>query len=414
MVFCARPGFGRIDLAALVSFACPGLLYGLSLVAEVTSRRLVVSYRSHVPWVGLLFSFEWHLVWASVSGMETILFALIVTSVLSMLAVGNRNFVLLGLLIGLSVWLRPDGVTLLGPVILIAILDGTSWRYRSNSILRVIIGFGFLFALYLLFNLLIAGTPLPNTFYAKQAEYAGLQEVSIFKRYLGIFLLSLTGVGIVLLPGAISLSVGAIKKRSWGILAGMIWFFGYLGLYAWRLPVIYQHGRYVIPAMPILFLWGMVSLVGFQSVPRWRWLLGMVWKFSLVLIAAIFWLLGAQAYAKDVAFIESEMVIAARWVNQNTPTNALIAAHDIGALGYFAGRPMIDLAGLISPEVVPFIRDEEQLAGYLDRRKADYLVTFPDWYPGITSNLEPVFVTKGHFAPVMGGTNMAVYRWKER
>jgi hypothetical protein len=24
---------------------------------------------------------------------------------------------------------------------------------------------------------------------------------------------------------------------------------GYLGLYAWRLPVIYQHGRYVIPAM---------------------------------------------------------------------------------------------------------------------------------------------------------------------
>ena len=55
---------------------------------------------------------------------------------------------------------------------------------------------------------------------------------------------------------------------------------------------------------------------------------------SLTLLA-----LSSQAYAQDVAFIENEMVTMARWVNVNTPEDALIASHDIGAIGYFTERP---------------------------------------------------------------------------
>ena len=39
--------------------------------------------------------------------------------------------------------------------------------------------------------------------------------------------------------------------------------------------------------------------------------------------------------------------------------NAIVAAHDIGALGYLDDHQLVDLAGLITPEVIPFMLDEE-------------------------------------------------------
>ncbi len=97
-------------------------------------------------------------------------------------------------------------------------------------------------------------------------------------------------------------------------------------------------------------------------------LLKKVWGITLVVVLAAFLLIGAtQAYALDVAIINTEMVSAAKWIAGNTPDDALIAAHDIGALGYYGERDVLDLAGLISPDVIPFIRDEYRLAVHLDK-----------------------------------------------
>ena len=98
-------------------------------------------------------------------------------------------------------------------------------------------------------------------------------------------------------------------------------------------------------------------------------MLSRVWLAALAATLAGFWFIGARAYARDVAIIETEMVAAARWVAGNTPAGALVAAHDIGALGYFGERPLLDMAGLVSPEVIPFIRDETRLAAYLDEQQ---------------------------------------------
>ena len=106
-----------------------------------------------------------------------------------------------------------------------------------------------------------------------------------------------------------------------------------------------------------------------------------------------FWVLGAGAYAQDVSIIESEMVVSSRWIAAHTAPGAVVAAHDIGALGYFGGRPVLDLAGLISPEVIPILRDEVSLAGYMNQNGADYLMTFPGWYPQLTQWAQPVFRT---------------------
>ena len=94
----------------------------------------------------------------------------------------------------------------------------------------------------------------------------------------------------------------------------------------------------------------------------------------------------------------------------NTEKDALIAAHDIGALGYFSNRSLVDLAGLTTPEVIPFIRNEAQLREFLQKKKVNYLVTFPNWYPELVEQAELIFSTQGSFSPAMGGENMSVYR----
>ena len=96
-----------------------------------------------------------------------------------------------------------------------------------------------------------------------------------------------------------------------------------------------------------------------------------------------------------------------------TEPGALVGAHDIGALGYFGGRQLVDLAGLVSPEVIPFIRDEQRLALFLDELEADYLVTFPGWYPQLARKGSLIYNSNSAFSPEMGGENMAVYRWTE-
>jgi hypothetical protein len=72
---------------------------------------------------------------------------------------------------------------------------------------------------------------------------------------------------------------------------------------------------------------------------------------------------------------------------------------------------LVDLAGLVSPEVIPFIRDEEKLAAFLDESGVAYLVAFPDFYPLLSQLAEPIYVAEG-IGPELGGDNMIVYHWR--
>jgi hypothetical protein len=139
-------------------------LWGLAVTVESTIRKLVGSYRPRFPWVGTTMALEWHLVWASASGMETLLFASLCTLVLVMVLAGSRRYFCLGLLIGLSIWIRPEGITLFGPVLLGVMLIKQPWMTRLGALGNLLLGLGSLGVLYLFFNLVITGSPLPNTF----------------------------------------------------------------------------------------------------------------------------------------------------------------------------------------------------------------------------------------------------------
>ncbi|NIS79409.1 MAG: hypothetical protein GTO14_04185 [Anaerolineales bacterium] len=218
-----------------------------------------------------------------------------------------------------------------------------------------------------------------------------------------------------MIPGILLVVWKIIQQRAWSRAAPLIWVIVFLAVYAWRLPVTYQHGRYVMPVMAVVFILGLEGMFGWvkpRSTSTGLRVLSQAWIGVVPVVATVFLVLrGFQAYAQDVAFIETEMVRTSRWIAVNTEPDAIIATHDIGALGYFGERAMLDLAGLVSPQVIPIIRDESAIASYLDSEGANYLMTFPNWYPQLVLLAEPVYVTGAEFSPLLGGENMTVYRW---
>jgi len=131
-----------------------------------------ISFKNkHLLWpVALILIFEWHLVWAAASGMETSLFAGMCLLILACLIAKRRSWLLIGALIGASIWVRPDGLTLLGPAIMTGLFDARSHRQRSRDVLAILVGFVLLFGPYLFWNRALSGAWWPNNFYAKQAE----------------------------------------------------------------------------------------------------------------------------------------------------------------------------------------------------------------------------------------------------
>jgi len=384
----------------------------LAIHAENAARKLVASYKPRLPWVGLFFVFAWHLTWSAVSGMETLLHGFIIFAVLTSLMSGTRRYLTLGLLAGLSIWVRPDGLTLLGPILFTAFLCEGTWSSRGEAILKTLIGFGALFLPYLLFNLVLSGNPMPNTFYAKQAEYeAYWLSRSITQRVSDYLWPIIASPFLILIPGVFVWASKSFRTRNWGALAGVIWFFGYILIYFIRLPA-YQHGRYIIPALPIMYFWGVLGVLEFATSVKMNRRVVFLWQVLAAVLCLAFTFIAARQNAYDVYWIESEMVETAKWVEQNVPPDSVLAVHDIGALGYHVKNPLIDLAGLITPEVVPFIRDETRLAEYLDSGPAEYLIVFPGLYPQLTFQRTPAFVAGLEFDPLQIEEDMQVYRWK--
>lgn len=357
---------------------------------------------------------EWHLAWAAFSGMETILFVFLSVLALERHLAGASP-VLVGVICGLLTMTRPEGAILLALLVLdsIAGRSGTirrpTWRGLGTHVVFLMVGFFLPVAPYLVFNLSVTGNLFPNTFYAKQAEYEELLiSLPVWVRWARVAIAPFVGAQILLVPGCLYAAYKGLALRERRILLPLAWWFVLVSLYAIRLPVTYQHGRYLIPAIPPLLLlgvWGTLSLPGLHRIVRHTLLI------SIPVLLLVFWVRGAQQYATDVRIIDSELAATGRWIRDNTPSDAVIGAHDIGALGYFSQRYLVDTAGLITPEVIPFIRDEDRILKFLADKDVDFVVIFPSWYPKMAQSpqLQAVYRSTSPWIVEASGDNVVVY-----
>ena len=412
-------------------------------------RTLWPAMAGRSVWAGLTITLSWPLLWAAGSGMETLLFSALALQLLALYSrqsiSGRWRPAWLGVVGGLMMLARPEGLILLllsGLGLLLAPGEAGQPAGRASQaagrVARFLVAAGLVLAPYFALNLAFSGRIWPNTFYAKQAEYAYLWQKSLPARFfqLAYFALGgpaaggrgMSGPHLLLLPGLLAAGWRALaadwRTRRLLRLLPLIWAAGHVFVYAWRLPVLYQHGRYLMPVLPVIILYGLAGwfwlagiigarLSSVRRFPHLAYIAGRVAGLVFAALVAVFLLLGRQAYVADVSFINQEMVAVARWLDEHTPPEATIAAHDIGAIGYFTQRPLLDLAGLISPEVAPLLGDDAALASYVRDSGAEYLVTAPGWpYTAITTADEAtlLFETDYAWTRQQGSNNMAVYR----
>ena len=433
------PYFGWTFLLGIMSLGLAGW-FGIRLGTFLFPRETGVGTLT-----GITLVMTWHLVWAAASGMETMLFSALVLGfvalafdsdeVLSKAQDGNGLF-RRGMLVGGAgaalTLARPEGALLVLLFVAGILFIRGGLQGKKQAVWQWGIGFA-LVGLAIVLPLMVAnwrltGSFLPDTAAAKQAEYRPIAEQwSLIERYGQMVLPLFAGSLVLLLPGIVYVVVSLGRQLRADVgkalrLIPLVWCVAHVSAYALRLPANYQHGRYVIPVLPVLIVYGLGGTFGLVRAGR-NSLAGRVLGRSLILSVLLttigFWWIGARQYGDDVSIINTEMVATAKWVDQNVPEGHLLAVHDIGAIGYFAPRPILDLAGLVSPEVISVIGDGEALMRLMCVRDVRYLMVFPDQRPVPASDErlggEPVFVTRAPYSPAAGGGNMAVYKlvWPE-
>jgi hypothetical protein len=85
---------------------------------------------------------------------------------------------------------------------------------------------------------------------------------------------------------------------------------------------------------------------------------------------------------------------AGEWLQDNTSPQARVAALEVGIIGYYARRPMVDFAGLIQPDIASHLAPgstyEDAALWAVDRYHPDYLV-LPQ---GVLPRLEQAYAAK--------------------
>ncbi|MCE7947030.1 MAG: hypothetical protein DYG88_06345 [Chloroflexi bacterium CFX4] len=417
--------------AALLGAAALALM---GMFGARLAERLFVGVRGVGWWTGAALCLTWHLIWGAVAGMETAIFSALILIACELAArqldAGLRarermaGGAALGAVCAALIAARPEGALLaamLGAALLIRL--AAERRAALAWLIGVLVAGSLCIAPYLLLNLSLNGAPLPNTFNAKQAQYAPLLARG-FPANFGEMLMPLAAGGqFALIFGAFFGMRGLLRQHQRGgwafLVLPLAWSFALIALYALRLPASYQHGRYVIPALPTFIVIGVggTLMLSQALTTRRRGMLARLLGRSLPLLAlllfATFWLIGASVFAQDVQMINSEMVAAAVWLRDNVPPDELLAVHDIGAVGFFANRPILDVAGLVSPEVVPLFYRPAELFALMRERDVRWLMVLPDQWAWLWQGQAEtfgryfcrVYNTKG----LMGGTT--IYRF---
>jgi hypothetical protein len=399
-----RLGGARLLVAKVLGISCV-------IAAALVTRRLVLAVgadRAAGRGAGVALLWAGPIAWGALSGMEVGLAALLVVAAL--LAHARDRTVWTATLAAFAILARPEAALLL-PLLLVA-------RPITWGRLAAFVGVtAIVLAPAVWFSLATAGTPVPATAAAK-IEGGLLGWLGGVREPLGRTLLErpwqflrewigwLAGTN-WLLPLALLPVLAAARwrgGRTW------IWPAAALVLHPIAMAVLapyrgpgFQEGRYSIHLLPLLLalLWGLAARRSLAVTVAY-------------LAIALGLLVPASArYAWGTQNINAMQVRIGDWVAEHVPSSARLAVNDIGAIAFVSRRPVIDLMGLVTPEIRPYRREGESgVIRYIEETCPEYLIIFPAWFPRLAARPEryrEVFRVRLAHNEVAGADTMIVY-----
>jgi hypothetical protein len=357
----------------------------------------------------------WFLRWSAV-GMETS-FALFIT----LLALDRafsldrspRNSILFALFLFAAILARPEAL-LLVPLVLFALLVTRRLRGRDGLLWICLLA-----ALLVGWFILIekhTGTFLPLTAGAKQGRPVlstalfgrALVPVKIVGATLALPVLALlTGLLLGVKRGSLLVCFVREDRNRTGALLLLLW--------AIALPAVYVLldfqvlSRYLLPVAPAIVVLAFVSISNiterFRMSGRARMSMIAFLAAATIMQNVIFYTLVVVPPTREFSRGLTEVIGGmGEWLALNADRDAVVATPDIGAVGYYSGLQVLDLGGLVTPEINEMRQriDVERIIeeGLFLRFHPDYLVDrskIPARFAGRT--MEGV-----SFIPVMEGS----------
>jgi hypothetical protein len=413
-----------VSAAFVLGVVCQGFAayYALRLAERLGASRVAAAL------AGALVGVTPVLVWGAVSGMEVPLAAALALAGIyhhfsGRDAPGMRRHAGAALL-GASALARPESLAIAGVVAVAELFGREPVKTRAGRSAQVLAVAAITFSPLVVFSFTTIGRPLPTTFYAKSGPgivraietrdmAMAMRNVQTFgPRAVSNFWLTLveqfSWAAWLLVPAAVGGIVAPSSRRvTLTVLAVLIVVPYANGITApQRLkPENVRYTAQLVVLVPPLMAVGLAGLL------RRRTPLVVVLAVAAALTG---WRAIQQApvYATSVKNIQELHVRMGRWMAEHLPPGSRVAANDVGAIAYFSRRRILDLEGLVSPEVLPYRVHQDRGLRVVTDQQPDYLVIFPAWYPDIVASGEfrEIYRVSIHDNIVSAGDTMIVYK----
>lgn len=356
-------GPARIPLACNVWMLVAALAVGP--LAHATLRTLGWSNRVSTAVILPLY-FHPSMVWVATGGMETPL--VVCLMFLSLYALVSNRHTLAVFAASLLVLTRLDGA-IWASLICGAVL----WRARQRALLPFLAGAAVLLP-WFSFSLGYFHSPLPHSIAAKRAIHpeqfgSSLADFAAYGRWLLQSIgmteeVELQHIGAYIWAGLACFGVVAIaragRRRPLWVLPAFVLLY-WLSFFLGRAPMAFPW--YQIPLTVCSLTLGTVGAAEFaaamgayqekynlpQRTPTWLMTAVLAACSATFVYQNYASAIHHQMYQTNEDGLRREV---GEWLRDQTPREAVIAMEAIGYQGYYAGRRVIDLAGLVSPDVV--------------------------------------------------------------
>ena len=346
---------------------------GVSLVCSGLTAALLYRLASHLrlgrlAWLPVIaYSFWPRSIPAETSGMETALFTLLITAAfyyshrrLPYYAVGLAT---------LASLTRPEGAFLL---VLVLIQAVRQQPYRWKSYLGVSAA---LIVPWLAFAQIYFGSVLPHSIPAKLALYSQFGTVGWWQNL--VYLMAWHNpVGWLLTGLAVLGGYWLNRTQNFGRLE-IIWLVAMIAFFTFGRTHLFFW--YVTPIYPILLLFAAASFgLVRDSFPSLQSnagrLVQLVGLATIVVLSFGIWR-QYDHYRETQGYFDQVLKQAGFYLKQRATDDDLVAAEDIGYLGYYSDCRILDRDGLVSPVSVPYNRDAAYFDLIIDTRPVWIAVT---------------------------------------
>lgn len=377
----------RLSLSIFASSASPLKVENSVLTPEFIS--LVISITT---------VFSGRLAWASLSGMETTMFIFfciygIYLHVKNLIA--GKYSILPAVFFALATVSRPEGYLLSLLYFIDVILNLIySKDFKKHFIFLLIsaVIFGLITLPYLIFSYNVSGDFFPNTFKGQGGYMRWLPDFE-YLRIATIYFFRDNFITALLYLFSIVYYVANLKKYFSGLRYVNLIFLWIILLplaSSLLIPNWRHHVRYLIPLIPFINFASVYMLIvlintefleGFKNIIlRRRSVIAMLIVFSL-----IYYIVYAIALGKNTDNINEQQVYLAGWVKDNVSRDETIALNDIGAITYISKNKVVDMAGLITPDVLRYRNYQwkdnlDSLNLLLKRNNVRYLIIYDHWF----------------------------------